>query len=71
MEREKANVGEVGNSYVGHGHLDNVLGNGRAVRSGVGNLTTGLVADRFGSWASFGSWTDNTCMSIRRDGRAV
>ena len=49
MEREKANVGEVGNSYVGHGHLDNVLGNGRAVRSGVGNLTTGLVADRFGS----------------------
>ena len=42
MEREKANVGEVGNSYVGHGHLDNVLGNGRAVRSGGWQLDNGV-----------------------------
>ena len=84
MEREKANVGEVGNSYVGHGHLDNVLGiDGRTVRSGVEPLRLTEVsldirqirqADYVsvnGSWASFGSWIDNTCMSIRRDGRAV
>ena len=43
MEREKANVGEVGNSYVGHGHLDNVLGiDGRAVRSGGWQLDNGV-----------------------------
>jgi hypothetical protein len=53
MEREKANVGEVGKSYVGHGYLDNVLGiDGRAVRSANSGL--GMMTEVEG--ASFGSW---------------